>query len=96
MSLEIRNNPERNRFEAEVNGKLAVVEYMDRGARIVYTHTEVPDGQEGEGIGSQLAKYELEYARAQEKIVLPLCPFIAAYIRRHPEYQDLVLPGYRY
>lgn len=94
--LQIRNNSEQNRFEADVDGKLAVVEYMDRGARIVYTHTEVPEGLEGQGIGSQLAKHVLEYAREQGKAVIPLCPYIAAYIRRHPEYQDVVLAGYRY
>jgi hypothetical protein len=94
--LSIRQNDDQNRFEVQVDGHLAVVEYMDRGERIVFTHTEVPKGLEGQGIGSQLAEHVLTYARTQHKVVVPLCPFIAAYIRRHPEYQDLVLPGYHY
>lgn len=95
-SLDIRNNTEQHRFEADLDGQLAVVEYIDRGQRIVYTHTEVPRGHEGQGIGSQLARHVLDYARAAGKTVLPLCPYIGAYIRRHPEYHDLVLAGYRY
>ncbi len=94
--MEIIQNPERNRFEAQLGAQLAVVEYIDRGEKIVFTHTEVPPGHEGKGIGSQLARHVLDYAREQGKTVMPLCPYIAAYIRRHVEYQDLVLPGYRY
>lgn len=84
-----------NRFEIAVDGQLAVVEYMNRADKIVFTHTEVPKGLEGRGLGSALAQTALDWARQQQKKVLPLCPYIAAYIRRHPVYRDLVLPGYR-
>ena len=57
---------------------------------IIYTHTEVPDALEGRGIGSKLARTVLDYARAAHLAVVPSCPFIRAYIARHPEYQDLV------
>lgn len=89
------NHEAKSRFEVALDGKLAVAEYMNRGDKIVFTHTEVPEGLEGRGIGSALARTALDWARSQGKAVLPLCPYIAAYIRRHPEYLDLVLPGYR-
>ncbi|RMG61787.1 MAG: N-acetyltransferase [Bacteroidetes bacterium] len=89
------NNEAQDRFETEVEGKLAVAEYMNRADKIVFTHTAVPEGLEGRGIGSALAQTALDWARAQGKVVLPLCPYIAAYIRRHPEHKDLVMEGYR-
>lgn len=94
--MHVINNTEASRFETVVEGKTAVVEYMDRGKMIVFTHTEVPKGLEGQGIASAMAKAALDFARETSKVVMPLCPYIAAYIRRHPEYADLVLKGYRY
>jgi predicted GNAT family acetyltransferase len=94
--MEVIHNREASQFEVHLNGKLAKSEYMDRGKLIVLTHTEVPQGMEGQGVGSALAKTALDYARAEGKEVMPLCPFIAGYIRRHREYADLVLAGYRY
>lgn len=93
--IEIIHNQAEQRFEVELAGKLAVLEYTPRGSRIAYTHTEVPDEMEGQGVGGALAKHALEYARAQGLEVLPICPFVAAYIRRHREYQDLVARGRR-
>lgn len=91
--LEIRDNPEASRYEARIGARLAVAEYMLTGPNITFTHTEVPEELEGQGIGSQLARFALEDARARGLAVIPLCPFITAYIRRHPEYQPLVF-GY--
>ena len=92
--INIRQNEERNRFEAAVDGGLAVLNYVQAGdSRIAYVHTEVPDELEGQGIGSALAKHALEYARDNDLRVTPSCPFVQAYIRRHPEYQDLVSDG---
>lgn len=94
--MTITNNTSASRFEAIIEGKTAVVDYMDRGKMIVFTHTEVPQDLEGQGIAGKIARSALDFAREKGKIVLPLCPYIAAYIRRHPEYAPLVLPGYRY
>ncbi len=58
--------------------------------QIVFTHTGVPPALEGRGIGSALAKTGLEYARANNLEVVPLCSFVRGYIERKPEYQDLV------
>ena len=90
------NNREANRFEVQVDGGLAMAEYMLPREKIVFTHTEVPPAAEGQGVGAALARAGLDYARAEGLTVIPLCPFIAAFIRRHAEYQDLVMRGYRY
>ncbi|MEL6676837.1 MAG: GNAT family N-acetyltransferase [Bacteroidota bacterium] len=94
--VEVLNNPEKNRFEVKIGAQLAQVDYMDRGALIVFTHTEVPSSLEGKGIASKMARAALDYARESGKEVMPLCPYIAAFIRRHPEYQDLVMKGFKY
>jgi uncharacterized protein len=88
--LEIRDNPTEGRYEAIINGQLAMIEYMLTGGNITFTHTEVPEELEGHGIASQLARFVLDDARTRHLKVIPLCPFVSGYIRRHPEYQDLV------
>lgn len=89
------NNEEKKRFEVKINGYLAVCEYIKLKTKIIFTHTEVPPALEGQGIGSMLAKTALDYARANELKVQPLCPYIAAYMKKHPEYQDLLMDGFR-
>ena len=89
MELVIIQDTAQNRFETTVNGYTAFVEYYTSGNRINYTHTEVPAELEGKGIGSALAKYVLEYAREHHLKVMPLCPFIKAYIDRHPEFAGI-------
>ena len=88
--LNITQHPERSRFEAEIEGRIAFVEYRRRHNMIWLAHTEVPPPLEGRGIGSALAKHALDYARKEGLEVVPSCPFIAAYIRSHPSYADLV------
>jgi predicted GNAT family acetyltransferase len=88
--MEIRDNRERSRFEAGSGAALAVASYRRQGKRVTFTHTEVPPELRGQGVGEALAQAALEAARAEGLEVVPLCPFIAAYIRRHPEFADLV------
>lgn len=85
----IIHNTDEKRFEIHLDGKIAMVEYMQHSNNIIFTHTEVPPEFEGQGIGSKLAKHVLDYAREQGYRVQPLCPFIKAYVQRHPEYQDI-------
>ncbi|MCB0376407.1 MAG: N-acetyltransferase [Sinomicrobium sp.] len=92
----IKNNEALGQFEICESGYLAVAEYRRVKNRIIFTHTEVPPELEGKGMASQLAKTALDFAREEGLEVMPLCPFIAAYIRRHQEYASLVLPGFRY
>lgn len=91
----VRDNPEAQRFEVEVDGLLAVAEYrLPRGA-ILFSHTEVPEPLEGRGIGKALVLAGLQAARDRELKVIPVCRFFAAYMQRHPETHDLVHPDYR-
>lgn len=88
--LTVRHNPPDGRFEVEKDGHLAVLEYRLQGDRMIITHTGVPPALEGQGIGSRLARAALDHARAQGLKVVALCSFVAAYIQKHPEYQDLL------
>ena len=91
----VENNEAAQRFEAKVDTYLALMHYRRAGEAIVFTHTEVPEELEGQGIAGRLARTALEYARARQLTVVPFCPFVASYIRRHHEYADLVHPEYR-
>ena len=86
----VRDNPERRRYETEIDGKTAMIVYRLHGDTITFTHTEVPPEFEGHGIAARMARFALDDARARSLHVVPLCPYVAAYIRRHQEYQDLV------
>jgi predicted GNAT family acetyltransferase len=89
--LPIRDNPERHRFEADLgDGSLAIAQYRLEDGKIVFTHTEVPSAHEGKGIGSALIRFALASARERGLRVVPICPFFAAYIKRHEEVQDLL------
>ena len=86
----IVDNQETSQIEMQVDGLLAKIEYRRVGNVIYFIHTEVPPELEGQGIASQMARFALDSAKRQGDKVVPLCPFVAAYIKRHPEYQDLV------
>ncbi|HUQ48320.1 MAG TPA: GNAT family N-acetyltransferase [Gemmatimonadaceae bacterium] len=86
----VRNNKEAGRFEIDLDGEPAVSNYSIKGDTIYFTHTEVPQALEGRGIGNILARVALDYARANRLRVVPRCKFIASFIERHPDYQDLV------
>ncbi len=90
-SLPIRNNEADGAFEIELDGHVAKLEYVRRGDVIYYPHTFVPRELEGHGIAARLAKYALDYARANGLSVVPRCPYVRSYLERHPEYQDLVV-----
>ena len=89
----VTDNADQSRFELDVDGQTAVLQYMDRDGALYLTHTEVPPELEGRGIGSRMVKHALEQAKSRGLKVAPWCPFVRAYIQRHPEYQPLVLEG---
>jgi predicted GNAT family acetyltransferase len=89
--MTFEDNKEKSQFETTVDGSVAFAAYeLEPGDRIVFTHTIVPDELSGRGIGQALAKHVLDEARARKLTVVPQCAFIAAYIKRHPEYEDLL------
>ena len=90
-NIEVRNDPENRQFMVLVEGKVAgKAEYRLRGDTYLFTHTEVDPEFQGMGVANRLARAALDKVRDQGRTLVPLCPFIAAYIRRHPEYDDLV------
>ena len=93
-ALNIVNNEAKHRFEVKIGEQTAVLEYTRATGLIVYNHTEVPRDLAGQGIASQLAKTALDFARDNNLEVMPLCPYVAVYIRRHPEYRDVLRRGF--
>jgi uncharacterized protein len=89
--LGIFNNKERQQFQVFTDGQLASLEYRLSEGRIVLMHTEVPDNLSGHGIGSALVEYAFNHARANHLPVKVYCPFVQAWLKRHPEYNDLVV-----
>ena len=87
--LKISNNALASRFEALVNGGLAVLDYRIEEGTIFLLHVEVPASEQGQGIASKLSRAALEFSRDSGLKVVPQCPFIAAYMRRHPELQSV-------
>lgn len=84
------DNAAAGQFELSVDGHTAFAAYQLVGRSIVFTHTEVPPALQGRGVGSALARGALDAARARGAEVVPLCPFIASFIRAHHEYLNLV------
>lgn len=92
----VRDNAEKHRFEIDLgDGSLAIAQYTLPEGKIMFTHTEVPPAHEGKGVGSALIQFALASARTRGLKVIPICPFFAAYIKQHPEEQDLLDPAYR-
>jgi len=83
--LKIYNNSSASRFEVLVNGKLAALDYRIAERTIFLLYVEVPIAEQGRGIATSLARAALEFARESGVKVVPRCPFIAAYMRSHPE-----------
>ncbi|WP_207433819.1 GNAT family N-acetyltransferase [Sabulibacter ruber] len=92
MDLTIINNEAAHRFETTVEGITAFIDYKLRPGVMWVLHTEVPQALEGRGIAGAMSKHVLEYIIAQKLQIVPLCPYMAAYLKRHPEYQYLVKP----
>jgi uncharacterized protein len=87
----VRDNSALERFELDVDGRTAVAYYQLSPGVITFTHTEVPPELSGRGIGSELIRGALESARARKLKVVPKCPFVAAYMAKHPQFNDLLL-----
>jgi len=78
-------NEKRSRFETTVDGTTAFLTYHRNGKRLVLIHTEVPESLEGKGVGSAIVRFALDYARTNDLTVVPQCPFVRAYLERHPD-----------
>lgn len=90
MTNTVRDDSAHQRFELEVGGDLAFIDYRRDGGKVFMTHAEVPPALRGGGIGSALVKAALALVRERGEKVVPLCSFVAQYMRRHPETRDLL------
>jgi predicted GNAT family acetyltransferase len=93
--LKVVNNAQAGRFEVHLGDQVAFTEYRLLKTGILFPHTEVPPAFEGKGVGGALVRAGMAFARERGELVIPVCPFVAAYITKHPEYHDLVHPDYR-
>jgi len=87
---DVIDNAARNRFELAVEGRTAFAAYAIDGDVVTFTHTVVPPEFEGRGIASRLIDHALGEAKARGLKVVPQCPFVAAYIRKHPEWEAVL------
>jgi uncharacterized protein len=96
VTIEVTDAPEARRFEARVDGKLAgFIQYEVRPEAVVLVHTQVLDEFEGKGVGSVLVRRVLDDIRARDGKIIPSCPFVAEYIRRHLDYVNVVAKPFR-
>jgi len=89
MPSPLRDNPALSRFELESDGVIAILNYRLSGNVMTLMHTETPVAARGRGIASQLVAGVLDAARARGLKVVPRCPFVSAYLAKHPEFRDL-------
>lgn len=86
----VTNNTAAGQFEIRTAAGTSLLKYVPTGDRLDLVHTEVPVADQGKGLGDALVKAALEHARAEQLLVVPSCPFVHAYLRKHPEFKDLV------
>lgn len=95
VSAAIVNNEKQSRFEVKLDdGEYAFLEYRWYKGDLALMHTVVPEDKQGQGIASQLAKHALAFARREKLKIMVYCPYVAAYLKKHPEYNDLVDKNY--
>ena len=91
----VTDNHHHHRFEMNTDGKISIVEYQHvDDETLALTHTEVDPSLEGQGVGSHLVEGVLAYAERNNLKIVPLCPFVAAYIKRHPDWNRVVSTAY--
>jgi predicted GNAT family acetyltransferase len=94
-ALALVDNTYDQQFELTTAGFTAFVEYRLDQEMLTLVHTQVPPVLQGQGLGSTLVEKVLQHAAAQHLTIIPLCPFVASYTHRHPDWYRLVAPGYR-
>lgn len=90
-TVPISDNEEKRRYEIVVGDQVSFLDYRRRNGSVVLVHTEVPESQRGRGIGQRLARHALDEARRNGLEVVVKCPFVTAWLKRHTEYDDIVV-----
>jgi len=86
--MPVTHNADRHRYELPTDHGLAIAVYREQGDSRVFTHTEVPPEDEGKGLGAKVVWAALEDTRRRGLKIVPLCSFVVAFVRRHPEFDD--------
>ncbi len=95
LDPDIRDEREARRYALDIDGLTAVVTYNLVEGGLMVTETLVPQSLEGRGIASRLARHVLTDVKNRGLVILPVCPFFAAYLKKHPEWAEIVHPAYR-
>ncbi|MGQ4382542.1 GNAT family N-acetyltransferase [Streptomyces sp. SAS_270] len=89
----VERNDDRHRYEILVDGKRAgLTAYRDHGAQRVFFHTEIDDAYAGQGLAAQLVEHALTDVRALGKRIVPVCPYVAKFLKKHDEFTDITDP----
>ena len=92
---QVTDNTAEHRFEVRLGDDVAFADYHMKPGQMVLPHTVVPPAFEGQGVASALARHAFAEARARRLTVVPTCPFMAGWVKKHPEAQDIVDPSCR-
>ena len=95
LDPDIHDEPDNRRYALTIDGQTAVVTYNLVEGGLMVTETIVPIPLEGQGIASRMAKHVLSDIKTRGLVILPVCPFFAGYLKKHPEWADIVHPTYR-
>jgi predicted GNAT family acetyltransferase len=95
LPVQVVDNKQQMQFEVFLNADLAYLQYRFYKDEIALMHTFVPDSLAGKGLASALAHYALESAKENKRKVMVYCPFVAAYLKRHPEYNNIIDKQYQ-
>jgi predicted GNAT family acetyltransferase len=87
--LDLLKNETENRFEMTVEGNTAIIEYKQYPGKIALLHTEVPPELEGKGAATAIIEKTLDYIEKQNFKLIPLCPMVVAYLKRHPDWNRI-------
>ena len=87
--LQVIHNPAENRFEVTIDGLLSKLDYIENDGTIIMTHVGVHPQHRGGGVAGRITRTALEYAKEKSLRVVPMCSYVAAYIRRNPQYAGL-------
>lgn len=93
-TLPLEINEDLAQFELKVGEHVALIKFKNAGSKIALIHTEVPDALAGTGAAAALVEKTLTWIQEQGKMVLPFCPFVFSFIRKHPDWKSIVDPKF--
>lgn len=93
QSLELQDHKEKNRFELVIDGYTAFIEYLETPRHLELEHTEVPETLGGKGVAAALVEKTFQYLESKGRKIIPHCPYILAFLKKHPEWDHIIDKG---